>query len=213
MMNKIKETDIYKKLKKVVVRIKPLYKILSYTKRKFKSINESSQLMPLNELNFLLKVSGRGNDIIEIGAATGQTTKRLAMNNQVITIDPFLVGEDGLLMSKYEKDFHHEFLSNIKGKNIIFFNMGSEGAFKIWDQKIKRKIYGVFIDGEHTYEAVKNDSKWIKYVKDGGFIAFHDVEYENGIRNFVEKIIVPKYKLIGKEGNLWIFRKVKKKVR
>ena len=199
--------DFYNKIKGIVLKIKPLYRFLIYLKRRFKGIDEESQLIPKNELNFLLEVSGEGNEIIEIGSATGQTTRRLALKNKVIAIDPFIPGKDGLIMSYYPKDFHHEFLKNIKGKNVIFFNMTSMEAFKFWDKGIKRKIDGIFIDGEHTYNAVENDSKWIKYVKNGGFIAFHDVVRGSEIRNFVEEYIVPKYKLEGIQGNLWIFRK------
>jgi len=197
------------KVKKIIVKIRPLYNFLSYIKRRVRRVDENSQLITKEELDFLLEVSGRDKEIIEIGSATGQTTKRLAVNNQVIAIDPFIPGEDGLLMSYYLKDFHHKFLENIKGKKVIFFNMTSEQAFDIWDEKIKRKVDGIFIDGEHTYDAVKKDSKWIKYIQDDGFIAFHDVEYQNKIRNFIEEYIVPKYKLIGIQGNLWIFRKSK----
>jgi len=85
--------------------------------------------------------------------------------------------------------------------------MTSEEAFNIWDEKIKREVDGIFIDGEHSYEAVKQDAKWIKYIKRGGFIAFHDVNYVDRIRNFVEEFIVPKYNLIGKQDSLWIFEK------
>lgn len=200
--------DAYKKSKLIIIKIKPLYRFLSYLKRRVKKIDENSQLIKKEELKFLLEISGKGNEIIEIGAATGQTTKKLSINNQIIAIDPFLPGEDGLIMSYYPIDFHHAFLKNIKKKNVVFFNMTSEEAFKFWDKRTKRKVDGIFIDGEHTYGAVKEDSKWIKYIKKNGFIAFHDVEYGNGVRNFVENYIVPKYKLIGTQGSLWIFRKI-----
>jgi hypothetical protein len=199
----------FKKSKKIIKKIKPLYRSLSYLKRRIKGVDETSQLMTRNEIHFLLKVAGEGKDIIEIGVSTGQTTRRLSKKNQVIAIDPFIPGEDGLLMSKYLKDFHHEFLENIKSRSVIFYNMTSEKAFNIWDKKIKRKVDGIFIDGEHSYEAVKHDSKWIKYVKNGGFIAFHDVLRE--IRSFVEEFIAPNYKLIGKSDSLWIFKKSPKK--
>jgi len=113
-------------------------------------------------------------------------------------------------MSRYLKDFHHEFLMNIKSRSVIFYNMTSMEAFDIWNKKIKRKVDGIFIDGEHSYEAVKQDSQWIKYVKNGGFIAFHDVLRE--IKDFVEEFIVPNYELIGKADTLWIFKKVRRRI-
>ena len=196
--------------KKAIKRIKPLYRTLSYLKRRLKGVEENSQLMTKKEIYFLLKVAGEGKDIIEVGVSTGQTTRRLSKKNQVIAIDPFIPGEDGLLMSRYLKDFHHEFLMNIKSRSVIFYNMTSMEAFDIWNKKIKRKVDGIFIDGEHSYEAVKQDSQWIKYVKNGGFIAFHDVLRE--IKDFVEEFIVPNYELIGKADTLWIFKKVRRRI-
>ena len=200
---------ITKIFKKAIKKVKPLYRTLSYLKRRMKGVDENSQLMTRNELYFLLDVVGEGKDIIEIGVSTGQTTRRLSKKNQVIAIDPFIPGEDGLLMSRYLEDFHHEFLMNIKGRSVVFYNMTSMEAFKIWDNKIKRKVDGIFIDGEHSYNAVKQDSQWIKYIKNGGFIAFHDVE--NEIKNFVDEFIVPNYELIGKVDTLCIFKKNPKK--
>jgi len=202
---------IFKICKKTIKKVKPLYRLLSYLKRRIKGVDEDSQLMTKDELYFLLDVAGEGNDIIEIGVSTGQTTRRLSKKNQVIAIDPFIPEEDGLLMTKYIEDFHHAFLKNIKGMSVIFYNMTSKEAFDIWDKKIKRKVDGIFIDGEHSYEAVKQDARWIKYIRKGGFIAFHDVEYKNKIRNFIEEFIVPNYELIGKRDKLWIFKKNPKK--
>ena len=197
--------------KKIIKKIKPLYRSLSYLKRRVRRLDETSQLVTRNEMNLLLEIAGENKDIIEVGVSTGQTTRRLSKKNQVIAIDPFIPGEDGLLMSRYLKDFHHEFLMNIKGRSVVFYNMTSMEAFDIWNKKIKRKVDGIFIDGEHSYEAVKQDSQWIAYIKNGGFIAFHDVEDESEIKNFVEEFIVPNYELIGKADTLWIFKKTQKK--
>ncbi|MFH1656544.1 MAG: class I SAM-dependent methyltransferase [Candidatus Nealsonbacteria bacterium] len=196
---------IKKVMKKIIIKIKPLYRALSYIKRRVRRLEETSQLMTKSEILFLLEIAGENKDIIEIGVSTGQTTRRLSKKNQVIAIDPFIPGKEGLLMSRYLKDFHHEFLTNIKGRFVVFYNMTSEKAFNLWDKKIKLMVDGIFIDGEHSYAAVKHDSKWIKYVKKGGFIAFHDVLGE--IKDFVEAFIVPNYELIGKRDNLWIFKK------
>jgi hypothetical protein len=68
-------------------------------------------------------------------------------------------------------------------------------------------IDGVFIDAEHTTKALVNDIKWIKYVKNGGIIAFHDYGCWPDVTNFLNKNIIPKYKEIGRERFLIIFRK------
>jgi len=189
------------------VKIKPLYRFLKYLGRRIKKIDENSRAVSKDELIFLLKTFGKGKEIIELGCALGQTTRRIARNNSVIAIDPLIPDKDGLLLGMYIEDCYKIFLKNISNKKVIFYNMSSMEAFEIWDKKIKRKVDGIFIDAEHSYNAVKEDSKWIKYIKKGGIIAFHDVSYHNGVRNFVEEFIVPKHKLLGKVRSLWIFKK------
>jgi len=50
-------------------------------------------------------------------------------------------------------------------------------------QKLEKELQGelldfIFIDGDHTYERVKSDFiNYKKYLKDGGYIAFHDIDY------------------------------------
>ncbi len=192
---------------KLFIKIRPLYRFLKYLGRAIKGVDEKSMAVSKDELIFLLETFGKRKEIIEVGCARGQTTKRLAKYNQVIAIDPFIPDKDGLLMGTYIEDFYKTFLKNIANKNVIFYNMTSMDAFKIWDKKVKRKVDGIFIDAVHTYEAVKEDSQWIKYIKTGGLIAFHDVAYHNGVRHFVEGFIVPKHKLVGKVRSLWIFKK------
>ena len=47
----------------------------------------------------------------------------------------------------------------------------SENVFNRWDG---RPIDLIYIDGEHTYEAIKKDCQWGKYVKPGGHMVFDD---------------------------------------
>ena len=66
----------------------------------------------------------------------------------------------------------------------------------------------VFIDMEHTYEAVKNDIKmWYKKIKPGGYIAGHD--YVSGWPGVVKAVD----ESFGKENiikmdDCWIYQKV-----
>jgi cephalosporin hydroxylase len=66
------------------------------------------------------------------------------------------------------------------------------------------KIDFLFIDGDHTYEGVKQDFlKYSKYVRSGGLIAFHDIRTVRpgcGVKEYWEELSpsIP-------EGNRWEF--------
>jgi predicted O-methyltransferase YrrM len=55
--------------------------------------------------------------------------------------------------------------------------MSSEEAVRTWHYPIRL----LFIDGDHTYDAVKADfSGWERFVVPGGLVAFHDVDRQDG---------------------------------
>lgn len=53
----------------------------------------------------------------------------------------------------------------------------------------KKEIDLLFIDGDHSYEAVKADTKlWGKHVKPNGYILYHDYSHANaGVRRLVDQ--------------------------
>ena len=59
----------------------------------------------------------------------------------------------------------------------------------------------VFIDAEHTFEAVVSDIRaWLPKVKHGGCIAGHDYSWD-GVKRAVEQELAGKYKQLG---SCWI---------
>lgn len=94
-------------------------------------------------------------------------------------------------------------LSNIKGKNIIWHKEKSEFILQNWSTPID----GIFIDGEHTTKALTIDLGWIKHVKKGGFMAFHDYGSYPDVVNLLDKEVLPKYKIIGRVHLLIAFLK------
>jgi len=156
------------------------------------------------ELNFLKKTAGTGNIIIEVGCYAGKSTVGLAENNVVITIDP-LIGNYDLRngASNDMEDVEELLLSRIKNKNIIWYKEKSEDILKWWNMEID----GIFIDGDHTTAAFTIDLEWIKHVKTGGFMAFHDYGCYADVTDLLNKKVCPKYKEIGRVRYLIIFRK------
>jgi predicted O-methyltransferase YrrM len=105
--------------------------------------------------------------IVEIGAFTGVSTKTLALaspTSKVVTIDPFVdpeyIGQDTI----------DEFIKNTKGLDVELVVTTSDKAYDWWNKQIDF----LHIDGAHDYEQVKRDIRWLKFVKKGHYVFFHD---------------------------------------
>lgn len=138
--------------------------------------------------------------IVDLGTDWGFSTFSFAIPRigKVYSIDNFtgdsFVGQQDTerkyqyVMSKREKLFLKDNVEIIQGD----FNE----VAKTWDKQINI----LHIDGDHSYEAVKNDFEiWSKFLKDDGAILMHDTcveEYNGnskyGVKKFFEEIDLPK---------------------
>lgn len=131
----------------------------------------------------------KGN-AVEIGSYIGRSAAVIGMalekrgdSHKLYTIDPHQKGINKFITDDYTT--HDLFLENILKagvKNqVVYIRSFSEDvlqnmeAFGDW----KYDIDFLFIDGSHWYEHVRKDLGWIKWVKTGGIIAFHDWEKED----------------------------------
>lgn len=115
--------------------------------------NQIEGWMSKEELNWLYKVAGTMNSIVEIGSWKGRSTHALlsACKGTVTAIDHFK-GSPGEQAHK-NIDPYPDFLRNVgQFDNLKVLKMDSTKAAK----KVG-KVDMVFIDGAHTYEAVKKD--------------------------------------------------------
>ena len=108
--------------------------------------------------------------IIEIGVFDASTTKEFATKTQVpiYGIDPII--PDSMGERNVGNEVHIE--NNMKFyKDFHFVKDFSYNAVKTWDKPFDF----IFIDGDHTYEAVKQDFEdWFPLLAKGGIVAFHD---------------------------------------
>ncbi len=85
-------------------------------------------------------------------------------------------------------------LETYKPNTHIFYGDSREKHVIDWvDNKLKEtKLDFLFIDGDHTYEGVKNDFyNYSKYVRKGGIIAFHDIvisDRHHSVNCYVDKL-------------------------
>jgi len=108
--------------------------------------------------------------IVEIGVLFGQTTKVILENTtaKVYGIDPIIPDS---MNSALIGDVHKIKELETIHPNFIFIKDYSFNVVKNWDKKIDY----IFIDGDHTYNAVKQDFEdWYPHVKSGGIISIHD---------------------------------------
>jgi len=156
--------------------------------------------------------------IVEIGVLNGDTAKQFAANVScpVYGIDPIipdsmnpnLLGSEELIKQSC-KNY----------SNYIFIKDYSYNVSKSWNKEVDY----IFIDGDHTYPAVKKDFEdWIKFVKIGGHISFHDsCVYRKNIYGagvgchgpsiFVEELIKghPQVEYVESVWSLSVFKKIK----
>ena len=122
------------------------------------------------ELECLLKHSQAAQTIVEIGCFEGSTTLALAKDKskRVYSIDPFFPGRLGLCYGEaVAKSLRwRRGLRNIKFLKGYSYQVAPTFA---------STIDFIFIDADHSYEAVKRDwSDWFPKLKPGGIIALHD---------------------------------------
>jgi predicted O-methyltransferase YrrM len=150
----------------------------------------------IDELKQLEKLASQSKDIIvEIGSFQGRSTvglakgSKLGNNNTVYAIDKWsnnvVNGTKDVIISK------ESFINNLKTSEVndivTPIHSTSNEAFKNWDKKIGM----IFIDGDHSYQGVKNDIRWCDFVIPGGIIAFHDYlspKYDNSVIRAVNEV-------------------------
>jgi len=122
------------------------------------------------ELTCLLKHAQGAKVIVEIGCYEGSTTAALAANTagRVYSIDPFFSGRLGICYGELVAKFIRW---KRRLRNIEFLKAFSHGVAP----EFRQKVDFIFIDADHSYEAIKKDwQDWFPKVKPGGIIALHD---------------------------------------
>jgi hypothetical protein len=172
-----------------------------------------SKLGNNNEVETHIKYgSNTDGVIVEIGVLNGQTTKFILENTKakVYGIDPIipdsmnsaLIGDENKI-KELEKVY----------PNFTFIKDYSYNVVENWNKEIDY----IFIDGDHTYDAVKQDfEQWYPHVKVGGIISIHDSSANRGGPSFWpgpskladELILDPRVEYIETLTALTVFKKV-----
>ncbi len=149
--------------------------------------------------------------VVEIGSYCGgstvviaRTASRRAPGARVFAIEPF--SAEG---ARYQRDYESLFDANVAdwgvGATIQKIRKLSDDAAAGWT----RPIDFLYIDGDHSYEAVVRDVRnFVPFVREAGVVAFHDYKPgKDGVRRAVDELVAPHHTKLFQAGSLAVFRK------
>jgi predicted O-methyltransferase YrrM len=115
--------------------------------------------------------------MIEIGSYMGESTQMFATSNifsEIKCIDPFHGDEEfNSIMNYTWEQVKSQFHINTNRFNSVKLYEGM--SYDLVDKFEDNKFDFIYIDGEHTYEAVKRDIQlYLPKLRKGGIIAGHD---------------------------------------
>lgn len=159
------------------------------------------------ELSFLAQCAGEAKTIIEIGSYEGKSARALADNSSpeatIYCVDPWnapIFWKDNNMFVVNESTFgmfQINMLDHLKTKKVI-------PVCKKWSEAtVDIPADFIFIDGDHSYEAVKHDIiKALKHLKSGGILAGHDNNWPGVVKAVKE--LLTEYTVRNEETIWWI---------
>lgn len=182
-------------------------KIIPFKELEFLFNNKSRHIIRLNynEAKYLYNLikSLKSPSCVEIGRLQGGSLLTMAYaGGNIISIDLQISSAVSKGKGKLWDSYCLEVLRLVGLQNKVKIIIGNS---QTWNTKfLENKINVLFIDGDHSYEGVKNDyNNWINTVKLGGHILFHDacgkkenIDYAVGVKKFVNTLTLKKVKEI-----------------
>lgn len=146
-------------------------KTLIHTLKYFVGIDSPITQVSASELAILTRHARDARVLVEVGTYEGSTTKAIAQstNGHVHTIDVFHTGRIGICYPEVIARHYCRYLHNVTIVKAASTDVASS---------FTEPIDLLFIDANHSYEAVKADcSAWLPKVRLGGVIALHDCKF------------------------------------
>lgn len=170
--------------------------------------------MKEEELIWLANQAAKHQNILEIGSWQGRSSYALAANTpgKLLCVDTWkgtmserahrerLAGKgDGWLLA--------QFIRNVEQlPNINWLQMSSEEAALHLHSQDALKFDMIFIDGDHSYESVKNDIlTWRRWLAPGGLLCGHDFSsaFTQTVVKAVKEVLPGRHKPVG-AGSIWM---------
>ncbi len=150
--------------------------------------------LAVEESRFLLHAARGRRTIVEIGSYRGKSAAMLALGSapagHVTAIDPHIRAE-GAGTTAYCADDEHAFRQTMDrlglAARVTHIVKASADARPDWPDT---PIDLLWIDGDHSYEAVRRDLEdWAPLVRPGGILAAHDYTHREGVRRAWGEIV------------------------
>lgn len=152
----------------------------------------------LNMINYIISIKPTIDNYLEIGSMIGESATMVLGFPQIKNVYCVDIWEDGNIKSIFDQRLQGQCKS---------IHLSSEKA----SQQISIPLDIVYIDGDHSYEAVSLDlSLWYPKVISGGFICGHDYDTKSwpGCKKAIDQFIQNNHlSLITFKDNSWVCRK------
>lgn len=173
--------------------------------------------MSEEELSWLAETGSKSRFAVEIGTYLGRSARAIAENMvfegaYLLCVDSFSGGEGTEHEAEKWKNIRSECwknLSDLPATRVTILNRTSLEASENWDEFVNiGDLDFVFIDGDHSYKAVRQDiEQWFPKLCDGGILSGHDYDVWPGVNQAVDEFCYSTRREIGKCGSIWFTRK------
>lgn len=162
-------------------------------------------LHPLEGFSLMVMAEhGPGSGVVlEIGSYLGRSTCYLALGAKaagrppIVAIDHFAgspehqpgASHESAALAREGTTFH-QFLRNLDQVGVIEHVRAIQASSLDVAATWREPIRFLFIDGDHTYEATRDDFRaWSPHVEAAGSVAFHDIGAWPGVTRFYEELL------------------------
>jgi predicted O-methyltransferase YrrM len=150
--------------------------------------------MALQERLLLYKLARElkpGSVIVEIGSYLGASSTFLAAGAKesrglVYCVDTW----ENDAMSEGQRDTYEEFMKNTQRFKTVIAPL--RGLSTDIARSFNKRIDLLFIDGDHSYEGVKEDVEaWFPKLNEKAVVIFHDIGWAEGVQKVVTECVRP----------------------